>query len=171
MITISVDPAWLPATPGCYIFIGRMDSPAAATIGALGPQRFLPGDYAYVGSARGPGGLAARIGHHLRTTDRSRWHLDYLRPFLQPAAVWFSTDNAAHEHRWADALGTIRGATLCSPGFGSTDCRCVTHLFHFLRMPRRRTFRKHLGPTDAGRITVRRWQPIPNGVDPALRSR
>ena len=171
MTSHSAYPASPPASPGCYIFIGRLGSPAAVTIGALGLQRFPAGDYAYIGSARGPGGLAARIAHHLRITDRPRWHLDYLRRVLLPAAVWFSTDLAADEHRWAEALGTIRGAAVCPPGFGSSDCPCFTHLYHFHRMPRRRTFRKHLGSTGAGQITLRRWQPSPNGVDPASGSR
>ena len=36
------------------------------SIGRLGQQHFPIGDYFYVGSARGAGGLRARVGRHLR---------------------------------------------------------------------------------------------------------
>ncbi|HYA22015.1 MAG TPA: DUF123 domain-containing protein [Thermoproteota archaeon] len=39
---------------------------------------FHPGLYLYVGSARGPGGLRARVARHLRRDKVRKWHIDYL---------------------------------------------------------------------------------------------
>ena len=133
----------LPRTPGTYIFIGRLTTLGEFTVGRLGRIAFPAGDYAYVGSALGPGGIAARVGHHLLVSCRPRWHLDFLRPHLIPVAVWFTTEKYSLEHEWAAALQGIRGASIPCRGFGSSDCRCPSHLIQFRRMPTVETFRRH----------------------------
>jgi len=60
------------------VLILRLPCPATVNVGRLGRVRFPAGWYAYVGSAYGPGGLAARISRHLRPSKPSHWHLDYL---------------------------------------------------------------------------------------------
>jgi len=134
----------LPRLPGTHVFIGRLAAPTAIIVGRLGRIAFPAGDYAYVGSAFGPGGITARVSHHLAASTRPRWHLDYLRPRLTPLAVWFTTDARSHEHAWADALSGIRGAGLPCPGFGSSDCACQSHLIRFRRLPAVATFRRHI---------------------------
>ena len=69
----------LPDQPGTYVLILRVFRPASVRVGRLGRFHFPAGWYAYVGSARGPGGLAARISRHLRSPKPSRWHVDHLR--------------------------------------------------------------------------------------------
>jgi Uri superfamily endonuclease len=112
-------------------------------VGRLGRCVFPAGDYAYVGSAFGPGGIAARAAHHLAVSARPHWHLDHLRPHGIPLALWFTTDTRPLEHLWAAALSGIRGAAIPCPGFGSSDCGCPGHLIHFTRMPTVATFRRH----------------------------
>ena len=68
-----------PAEPGTYFLVLRCSSTRAVRVGRLGTMRLLPGYYLYVGSAYGPGGLRARIGHHCHPADRLHWHVDYLR--------------------------------------------------------------------------------------------
>ena len=50
---------------GSYVLFVECGSPIAVDVGALGEREFLPGTYAYVGSAFGPGGLS-RVERHRR---------------------------------------------------------------------------------------------------------
>ena len=52
--------------PGTYALILRASTAQTIQIGRLGDLVMQPGYYIYVGSAFGPGGLAARVGRHLR---------------------------------------------------------------------------------------------------------
>ena len=48
----------------------------------FGKLTLAAGQYAYVGSAHGPGGLRARVGRHLRAEKPLHWHIDYLTAAL-----------------------------------------------------------------------------------------
>lgn len=123
----------LPPLPGTYVLLLYLRKGAPITIGCLGPIAFKRGWYAYAGSAFGPGGLAARLGRHLRPEKRLRWHIDYLRAIAEPREIWYSTALEPLEHRWAARL--LHGAGAPVRGFGCTDCRCISHLFYFTRQP------------------------------------
>ncbi|NPV09324.1 MAG: GIY-YIG nuclease family protein [Anaerolineae bacterium] len=85
------------------------------------------GTYAYVGSAAGPGGVAARLGRYLRPLRRPHWHIDYLLAVADPfCALCFGI--TVTECRLATAFGRLDQASPVD-GFGCTDCRCPTHLF------------------------------------------
>lgn len=123
---------------GTYALLLRLDAPQRVVVGALGALAFPGGWYLYLGSARGPGGLAARLARHRRRGDkRFHWHIDYLRAVMALVEVWTSTD-ATHECRWATAAATLPGAKVVAPGFGASDCRCPAHLFHYARQPQAR---------------------------------
>ncbi|MBL8145099.1 MAG: DUF123 domain-containing protein, partial [Anaerolineae bacterium] len=66
-----------PAAPGDYILWLALREPAELTIGQLAAYYFPAGVYAYVGSARGAGGLAGRLKHHQSPVLRPHWHIDY----------------------------------------------------------------------------------------------
>lgn len=144
-VTLPVDR--LPAVAGTYALLLCCRQARLLQIGRRGSMRLAPGCYIYVGSAFGPGGLRARLAHHLRLTDRPHWHLDYLRMATYPQAIWFSTAQHRQEHLWAQLLANSRGARIPLPGFGSTDCRCVTHLFFFSGTPSFDGFRRRLRRT------------------------
>ena len=78
----------LPEAKGTYVLIAFMAQMKRLEIGRLGVYDIVPGFYAYVGSAFGPGGLRARIGHHLESTASPHWHLDYLLGVAEPVEVW-----------------------------------------------------------------------------------
>ncbi|MEW8259618.1 MAG: DUF123 domain-containing protein, partial [Candidatus Thiodiazotropha taylori] len=61
-------------------------------VGRLGLCDFTRGWYLYVGSAFGPGGVAARCAHHRRISPRPRWHIDYLRAVTNLRQIWYSND-------------------------------------------------------------------------------
>lgn len=115
---------------GTYILVLQMKKGATITIGKLGEFPFRKGTYVYVGSAFGPGGLSARLKHHLAVSLKPHWHLDYLRPFVTVTDIKISLENERLEHVWAEHLSTFPGMTVPIPGFGSSDCRCLSHLFH-----------------------------------------
>ena len=64
--------------PGTYALILVSSSDRWIEIGKLGKFLIQPGYYVYAGSAFGPGGLKARIAHHMRISQRPHWHIDYL---------------------------------------------------------------------------------------------
>jgi Uri superfamily endonuclease len=88
-----------------------------------------------VGSAFGPGGLVGRITHHLGLTPRPHWHIDFLRSHAVPKEIWIGLQEIRQEHIWADLLRRARYARQPVAGFGSSDCRCYSHLFHFPKKP------------------------------------
>jgi Uri superfamily endonuclease len=88
----------------------------------------------------GPGGLRARLAHHLEPTARPHWHIDYLRTHTKPQEVWFCCDRIPWEHRWAYCLGLQRGASIPVAGFGAPNCACESHLYFFRGRPSRTAF-------------------------------
>ncbi len=132
----------MEAKAGTYALVFHCDHPVSVMAGRLGGLQLLPGYYVYVGSAFGPGGVKARIEHHLRISERPHWHLDYLRPHLQAQEIWFTYDKLRREHQWAGELSKRYGARRPFPGFGASDCHCSTHLFVFGYKPSFVSFRR-----------------------------
>jgi len=91
-----------------------------------------PGLYAYVGSARGPGGLMARVGRHLlKKFRRPKWHVDWLTSKGRPlAALLFPGLTEEELYRAASSL--LKPA---AKGFGSSDTKHYTHLFKLEPLP------------------------------------
>ncbi len=124
------------AQPGTYVIWFFAPHPGRRVrVGQLGEFACERGWYAYVGSALGPGGLAARVARHLRASKRRRWHVDYLQPAMRPRAVWFRSGHRRLECPWARALGAHPWARSPLSNFGASDCGCPTHLFAFSRRP------------------------------------
>lgn len=115
--------------PGTYILLVRLDAPLRLVVGRLGRVDFPGGLYAYVGSAHGPGGLRARIGRHLRRDKPVHWHIDALTAHAPVVAVWRRASPERLECAWARTLAALPGVTVPVLGFGSSDCRCSSHLF------------------------------------------
>jgi Uri superfamily endonuclease len=123
--------------PGTYALFLECKKSGPLRIGRLGVLELRRGFYVYLGSAFGTGGLASRIQHHRRMAISPHWHIDYLRAACDLVEVWFTTDAAPREHVWAKTVVRLPGACVPLPGFGSSDCRCETHLFFFEGVPPR----------------------------------
>ncbi len=123
----------LPSEPGSYALHLIVREPIRLVIGRLGEFDFPADNYLYLGSARGPGGLRARLRHHARVAASPNWHLDWLRPHAVLAGCWYSTDGDSLECAWSQALLRLPGAIVPAPGFGAADCRsgCAAHLVAF----------------------------------------
>ena len=117
-----------PAAPGTYALVLILDRPRRIAVGHLGTFDFPAGRYVYVGSALGPGGLAARVARHLRREKRLYWHVDYLLRYARVAEVWIRPGLGRRECAWAQAAAALPGATIAVPRFGASDCRCAGHL-------------------------------------------
>jgi Uri superfamily endonuclease len=127
---------------GTYILMLELSRPVSLKVGRLGEVGFKPGWYLYVGSAFGPGGVGARCGHHRRISANPRWHIDYLRAVSRLPEIWYTHDPEHREHQWAELLSRTRGASQPVTGFGASDCRCESHLFHFQSKPDWRIFQR-----------------------------
>ena len=134
----------MPVGPGTYALLLTSSTRRRVEIGRLGTLRTRRGVYVYVGSAFGPGGLSARVGHHLHVTPRPRWHMDYLRSVTAPHRCWYTLDPQRREHNWAKVLAGLPYAVIPIRGFGSSDCGCPSHLLYFPSNPNVRTFRRRL---------------------------
>ena len=149
MSTLSLDqPPSIPSLPGTYALVLYLRKTSEIEIGKLGSSICPPGYYIYVGSALGPGGLAGRLRRHSRSTAspewQPRWHIDYLRHYTKTVGLWVVELPARREHDWASVLQELPGATITIPGFGSSDCGCPAHLFHFPHHPQPDDFQRLL---------------------------
>lgn len=116
------------ADSGSYLILLELSRRERITVGSLGERDFLPGWYLYAGSATR--GLAARMARHLRRTRKTRhWHLDYLRERATSVKAFPIASYRNLECALASSLGEIGGQP--SPRFGSSDCRCPSHLYYF----------------------------------------
>ena len=105
---------------------------------------FFPrGWYAYVGSAMN--GIDKRVQRHLRSHKKMRWHIDFLLDKAVVKEVIAMSSELREECAKAAALKAIGGLVIAKR-FGSTDCRCETHLLFFRSNPmKRRDFWEALG--------------------------
>lgn len=132
------------ATRGVYVL--WLEVSGEVQIGRLGRWR-LDGCYAYVGSAQGPGGLRRLQRHRDVAEGRNatrRWHID----FLLATGTWrgafiMETEDPHMECRLARTLAQRLPPAI--PRFGSSDCRCPTHLFAVPDVPRFRQLMLKLG--------------------------
>jgi Uri superfamily endonuclease len=129
---------------GIYVLIIAIDSKISVDTGALGNLNFEKGLYAYVGS--GQNNLEERVKRHFRTEKAKFWHIDYLldNPCVKVLKVFYKRAGRPKECRIAKELGK-KGFPI--RGFGSSDCRCESHLF---KVGDYEFLREHMRETVAG---------------------
>ena len=130
--------------PGTYALVLPAASKKSIEIGKIGAIEIKSGFYLYVGSAFGPGGVKARIKHHVKKSSRPHWHIDYLTANLPPDEVWYSYDRKHREHQWVKVLAGVKGASIPLDGFGASDCKCSSHLFSFATRLSANSFRRKI---------------------------
>ncbi|MCF8029545.1 MAG: GIY-YIG nuclease family protein [Desulfohalobiaceae bacterium] len=111
---------------GVYALRIRLRRPVLLAAGALPSCRLSGGTYWYIGSAQR--NLGRRLSRHLRNNKRLHWHIDYLlaRAETEVVALYTKLADKCKECETAWVL------SLCGtpvPYFGSSDCRCRSHLF------------------------------------------
>jgi len=115
---------YLQRTAGSYILLIRLPKKETIVIGKLPVRSFYRGYYAYVGSAMR--GFKARLDHHLKENKNHHWHIDYLLQKASITGVIICQTEYRVECTIAQALKRQFDTI---PGFGSSDCRCSSHLF------------------------------------------
>ncbi len=120
-------PGALGAEKGAYVLALELSEPAELASKKLAGLVLKPGWYVYAGSAKGPGGLRARLKRHLQAEKKVHWHIDQLTiaaSKLQALAV-----QGGDECDLVAKLLERPEIETAAPGFGSTDCqRCLSHL-------------------------------------------
>jgi len=94
-----------------------------ADVGSLGTLTVKEGEYCYTGSAMN--GLEQRIGRHFSKDKKMHWHIDRLTVSADTMEAFVSDKDECALAGTAEECG-------CTPAFsrfGSSDCRCRTHLF------------------------------------------
>ena len=117
-----------PCSPGIYHLVVAVPGTVRLRIGRLGIFTFPAGHYVYTGSAMG--GLGARLARHRSRPRRLRWHIDYLLRRAEVVEVVTVPTRRRIECARNRRLLSLPGARVVVPGFGSSDCRCPSHLVY-----------------------------------------
>ena len=110
---------------GSYVLLIKVELLQDIKVGRLGIIDFRSGFYAYVGSAQN--NLEKRIERHLRTKKRIFWHIDYLLEKAEILDIFQVESPQKLECAIAEKLSKQFQSV---PNFGSSDCRCGSHLFY-----------------------------------------
>jgi Uri superfamily endonuclease len=116
-----------PAFGGAYVLVLRLDETIQIEFPRVASDQLMPGWYVYVGSARGRGGIRARVKHHFRYKKTAHWHIDRLTVKAGEMAALPVADG-----RECELVGKLLKSLrfkVAAAGFGSTDCSlCESHL-------------------------------------------
>ncbi len=143
------------ARKGVYNLLIKLDRDCRLKVGMLGTFQFPKGYYVYTGSAQN--NMEKRIARHLAIAEcgirnaesqkenifvpqsalcnphspKMHWHIDYLLRVAKVLKVVEYAGLKADECRISRAIGKHPDAKIIVKGFGSSDCRCRTHLYFF----------------------------------------
>lgn len=121
----------IPDESGSYCLIFHLENSMNVSIGKSGTFLFSAGYYFYFGSAKGSGGLKARLLRHFAMEKKKFWHVDYLRPYMVFVAAVF-TMQADQECAWCQKIQENTTFNVPVKGFGASDCltSCKAHLLY-----------------------------------------
>lgn len=119
---------------GLYQLVIALRKARVIKVGRSGRFSFPKGYYVYTGSAKR--GLESRIARHLRRKKKVRWHVDYLLRYGRVVEVR-RYSGATAECKLNRRVEGLPDSVVVAPRFGSSDCKCSTHLFYFERNPAR----------------------------------
>ncbi|WP_428908435.1 GIY-YIG nuclease family protein [Niallia sp. Krafla_26] len=97
------------------------------TVGKLGECFFKRGTYIYIGSAKKY--IMKRILRHKEIHKKLHWHFDYLRPYGMITKI-ITYDDRLDECALAENIRKKEDGMFPIKGFGSSDCRCPSHLVY-----------------------------------------
>ena len=113
-----------------YALVFKLKHGFKGRVGSLGEVVLEPGIYVYIGSARGGGGLRARILRHISRSKRIHWHIDYVtmsKGYEPLLAVYTKTEDDVEEEI-ARNLISYNAFSIACQRFGSTDKNSPSHL-------------------------------------------
>jgi Uri superfamily endonuclease len=115
----------LSRVKGVYVLVISVNRDTEIGVGALGKVNFQRGLYAYVGSAQN--NLEKRLERHLRKAKRKFWHIDYLLDSegVQVVKLFYKKTGRSDECKIAEKIDL---ESVPTDRFGSSDCKCRSHL-------------------------------------------
>ncbi len=117
----------VPDFGGAYVLVLRLDETIHIEFPRVASDQLMPGWYLYAGSARGSGGVRARVQRHFRYDKTTHWHIDRLTVHAVEMAALAVVDG--HEYELVGKLLKSQCFVVATAGFGSTDCSlCESHL-------------------------------------------
>lgn len=96
--------------------------------GALGKIKYKKGYYFYIGSAQR--NLKARIKRHLSNDKKFHWHIDYLLDNAKIVEYVILNAEKSLECSLYQSLKGDKDFEVPIKGFGSSDCKCKSHLLY-----------------------------------------
>ncbi|MBD3215648.1 MAG: DUF123 domain-containing protein [Candidatus Lokiarchaeota archaeon] len=121
---------------GTYVLVINLSRRIQIKVGALGNLSFENGYYCYVGSAMANAGsstLINRILRHLRNPNLKKihWHIDYFlkNPNTQIVRLLLLRSKFRMECEVVNVFK--KEAEYSISKFGSSDCKCESHLLYF----------------------------------------
>ncbi len=132
-IPVDIEPVkYAEEDSGIYMIIVKLDRDQTIPTGKLKHSRYNQGYYVYAGSAKA--NLLKRIKRHSNKKKKTfHWHIDYLTASaLEIKTFGIYTDHFS-ECDIAEGLEEIGGREI--PNFGSSDCKCSSHLYYFKEDP------------------------------------
>lgn len=119
----------LSSAPGAYVLVIAPAEPLLFARKGM-PAAPLSGWLVYAGSAKGGGGIGARLRRHLRKDKKVHWHVDELTNAAARMAALAIPGGS--ECEIVDRLLASGLFETALKGFGSSDCRvCKAHLLKF----------------------------------------
>ena len=110
---------------GSYLLLIKLNDDRYIKYGIRKNYFFKKGFYIYVGSALN--NLEKRMERHLRINKKNYWHIDFLLNFGKITNIFYRESVFKEECFIANLLKEI---FLPIADFGSSDCKCKTHLFY-----------------------------------------
>jgi len=119
---------------GVYVLVIDLKTKTNIKVGKLGMTTLSPGTYLYVGRAKRY--LNGRLKRHLRQDKKNFWHIDYLLQHACLKDIWIKPGFFEECHTAAMIQSACPEASCLVSKFGSSDCRCPSHLFYLAEQTR-----------------------------------
>ncbi|MDD5014807.1 MAG: GIY-YIG nuclease family protein [Atribacterota bacterium] len=126
-----------------YVLVINVSEDLKIGVGQLGEVLFKKGDYVYIGSAKGC--LETRLQRHLRKEKRIFWHIDYILENQKAKVLQVWVTSKSIECKTADVFEGEYTCEIVKKGFGSSDCKCLSHLFFVKNKKRIESILKEIG--------------------------
>jgi Uri superfamily endonuclease len=116
-----------PSLPGAYVLAIEITKPVTVKLPGKPAASLRSGRYLYCGSAKGPGGIRARLRRHMGRGKSLHWHVDRLTEAGTVLGAWVFPGGDE-----CDLVVALSSLPAPIAGFGSTDCtRCRAHLLRW----------------------------------------
>lgn len=120
----------MKSSSGSYVLFIHVKKSTLISIGRLGCIKFSTGIYAYVGSAM-KGQLFNRVYRHTKppAMKKTHWHIDFLLNHSQTTLIKILLIPSQIREECCISNEISKHARSSIHKFGSTDCKCHSHLY------------------------------------------